>query len=160
VDGPDGDSTLGNGTGETWDEAPGSSSKVLAERFLLGSSVFTPGRDETLGLAFQVGGDTNALTFQYRNADTGAIQTGLIELIATGPYGDFDGDGDVDGRDFLRWQRGSSPAPFSSTDLAVWQNAYGVGPLSSLEAVPEPTALTLVLSLAMGLVAVRRNRVS
>ncbi len=160
VDGPDGDSTLGNGTGETWDEAPGSSSKVLAERFLLGSSVFTPGRDETLGLAFQVGGDTNALTFQYRNADTGAIQTGLIDLIATGPNGDFDGDGDVDGRDFLRWQRGGSPAPFSSTDLAAWQNAYGVGPLSSLEAVPEPTALTLVLSLAMGLVAVRRNRVS
>ena len=111
-------------------------------------------------MAFQVGGDTNALTFQYRNADTGAIQTGLIDLIATGPNGDFDGDGDVDGRDFLRWQRGGSPAPFSSTDLAAWQNAYGPGPLSSLEAVPEPTALTLVLSLAMGLVAVRRNRVS
>jgi hypothetical protein len=146
VDGPDGDLTLGNGTGETWDEAPGSNSKVLAERFLLGSSVFAPDREETLGLAFQVGGDTNALSFQYRNADTGAIQTGLIELVSTGTNGDFDGDGDVDGRDFLRWQRGGSPDAFSASDLAVWQTNYGTNPsLSAATAVPEPTSSLLIL---------------
>jgi hypothetical protein len=40
---------------------------------------------------------------------------------------DFDNDGDVDGRDFLRWQRGDSPNPLSSGDLALWQEQYGEG---------------------------------
>jgi hypothetical protein len=35
--------------------------------------------------------------------------------------GNFDGDGDVDGRDFLVWQRGAA----SATDLAAWQENYG-----------------------------------
>src|SRR5262245_39274161 len=39
--------------------------------------------------------------------------------------GDFDGDGDVDGRDFLVWQRGGSPNPLSAGDLAQWQANYG-----------------------------------
>jgi hypothetical protein len=39
--------------------------------------------------------------------------------------GDFDHDGDVDGRDFLVWQRGGSPTPFSASDLANWQSNYG-----------------------------------
>lgn len=34
-------------------------------------------------------------------------------------------DGDVDGRDFLVWQRGESPA--SAGDLADWQANYGSG---------------------------------
>lgn len=40
---------------------------------------------------------------------------------------DFDGDGDVDGRDFLAWQRGASPSPLSTEDLLLWQNQYGSG---------------------------------
>lgn len=41
-----------------------------------------------------------------------------------------DGDGDVDGRDFLIWQRGGSPSAadgVSSSDLAIWQSNYGAG---------------------------------
>jgi hypothetical protein len=41
--------------------------------------------------------------------------------------GDFNDDGDVDGRDFLVWQRGASPAP-SGGGLADWQTNYGTGP--------------------------------
>jgi hypothetical protein len=59
--------------------------------------------------------------------------------------GDFDGDGDVDGRDFLRWQRGGSPNPFSASDLALWQDEYGGGPLGAIAAVPEPSAFVLSL---------------
>lgn len=49
------------------------------------------------------------------------------ELVIDGPVssGDFDEDGDVDGRDFLAWQRGQSPDPLSPTDLASWQTNYG-----------------------------------
>ena len=106
VDGPDADAILGNGVGETWDEAAGSSNKVLAERFLLGSSVFGNGRSESLGNGFKVGGDTASLEFQYRNADTGAVTVGDIEFVSVGLTADFNSDGRVDGRDFLLWQRG------------------------------------------------------
>lgn len=158
VDGPDGDSTLGNGIGETWDEAPGSSNKVLAERFLLGSSVFPTNREVSLGNAFQVGGDTNSLTFQYRNADTGAIVSGDIELVTSGPNGDYDNDGDVDGRDFLIWQRGNSPTPLSPGDLAAWQANYGTNPVLAFEAVPEPASLLLFAPGILGLWCLRGFR--
>lgn len=43
--------------------------------------------------------------------------------------GNFDGDalpaGDVDGHDFLQWQRGNSPTPLSAADLATWKDNYG-----------------------------------
>ena len=43
----------------------------------------------------------------------------------------YDGDSDVDGRDFLTWQRGTSTAPISTGDLADWQSNYGTGPAAS-----------------------------
>lgn len=59
---------------------------------------------------------------------------------------DFDGDGDVDGRDFLLWQRGfgksnaakvdgdaNNDDTVNGADLAVWQQQYGTAPgLSAL----------------------------
>ncbi len=67
---------------------------------------------------------------------------------------DFDGDGDVDGRDFLAWQRGASPGSWSAGDLALWQNGYGGEPLSAFPAplspfnsvVPEPSSGLLLLT--------------
>lgn len=60
------------------------------------------------------------------------------------PSADFDGNDIVDGRDFLKWQRGMSPNPFSQSDLALWESQYGgPPPLSALAAVPEPCALLL-----------------
>jgi hypothetical protein len=63
--------------------------------------------------------------------------------------GDFDGDLDVDGRDFLKWQRGESFSPLSAGDLADWQANFGVGMLTATSvAVPEPGAC-LLLTLAL-----------
>ncbi len=69
--------------------------------------------------------------------------------------GDFDGDLDVDGDDFLKWQRGESPFPFSATDLADWETFYGTvapQPSSAGAAVPEPASglglMFLILNLA------------
>lgn len=144
VDGPDANPTAGDGIGETWDEAAGSDNDVLAESFLLGSSAFTPGRVESLGNAFQIGGDTDALLFQYRNADTGSIVTGNIELVTTSLAADRDGDLDVDGRDFLSIQR-TDPSLIDS-----WQAEFGSGvPAASVAAVPEPAALLLVMTACM-----------
>ncbi len=61
----------------------------------------------------------------------GEQQLFLMPFNGGGPLGDaegnFDGDvpNDVDGNDFLTWQRGNSPTPGSSADLATWQSNYG-----------------------------------
>jgi hypothetical protein len=68
----------------------------------------------------------------------------FIPLPTAETTGDFDQDGDVDGRDFLAWQRGAGvPDPtladgdangdgvVDSADLEVWQNEYGNAPISA-----------------------------
>jgi len=75
----------------------------------------------------------------------------LQSIIGTTP-GDFDADGDVDGSDFLAWQRGGSPDPLSLSDLGEWQGSYGagVGELAAASsAVPEPTTLALGIGLSV-----------
>jgi len=72
--------------------------------------------------------------------------------------GDFDADGIVDGRDFLIWQQGGSPNPWSPADLADWEANFGAGPSAmsaSTIVVPEPTSLTMVLSYLLILAAGR-----
>ena len=70
-------------------------------------------------------------------------------IAETGTTGDFDGDGSVDGFDFLNWQRGESPNPISVADLAAWEASYGqmipASTLASAMAVPEPTSIGLLL---------------
>ena len=59
--------------------------------------------------------------------------------------GDFNGDGKVDGRDFLAWQRNPSVG-----NLGDWQANYGNASLAALGAVvPEPTTLLLLVGSLM-----------
>ncbi|TWU30296.1 PEP-CTERM sorting domain-containing protein [Bythopirellula polymerisocia] len=60
---------------------------------------------------------------------------------AVGLPGDFDLDGDVDGNDFLAWQRNPGVG-----NVADWQSNYG-SPLlvARIAAVPEPSAMFLLL---------------
>lgn len=69
-----------------------------------------------------------------------------------GVPGDFDGDGDVDGRDFLAWQRNPGVG-----NLSDWQDHYGMGPLSSFGAVPEPSAWLLASLGLSGMFSLRRR---
>jgi hypothetical protein len=57
------------------------------------------------------------------------INIGVGELQECSISKSMDGDGDVDGRDFLVWQRSSSASSqgVSSGDLADWQANYGAG---------------------------------
>lgn len=66
--------------------------------------------------------------------------------------GDFDFDGDVDGSDFLDWQRNLGDA----ASLAEWETNFGPG-AGPLTAVPEPSTAVL-LAFAMLATAMTRRR--
>jgi hypothetical protein len=85
---------------------------------------------------------------------------------------DFNGDGQVDGADFLVWQRGNG-GPGGATqgdangdsivngdDLAIWQSHYGGTSAAQVAAaVPEPTTAALaVLPIGVLLAAKSRRR--
>ncbi len=129
----------------------------LRRGFLYDGTTWTsldyPGAQETF--AHGISGDR--VVGSYID-EAGGIH-GFIATIST-VLGDFDFDGDVDGRDFLIWQRGGSPAPLSAGDLATWQANYGGGSLrANSVAVPEPTTLTLLmLATAGGRAICRRAR--
>jgi hypothetical protein len=76
----------------------------------------------------------------------------ILEASVVGQPGDFDGDDDVDGRDFLIWQRGGSPGGVGDlSDLQDWQANYGLGALAATTAVPEPmTGALVMIGLAAG----------
>ena len=87
---------------------------------------------------------------------------------------DFDGDGDVDGADFLTWQRGVGTAggqpqgnadglgDIDGADLAIWEAEFGMPQATgNVQAIPEPASLALggVALAAMACFAgVRRRR--
>ena len=63
--------------------------------------------------------------------------------------GDFDQDGDIDGDDFLTWQRGLD-STYSAADLANWEDYFGnaSSAVASALSVPEPAASALGLCFA------------
>ncbi len=85
---------------------------------------------------------------------------------------DFDEDGDIDGSDFLTWQRGfgtllgashadgdsDGDGDVDSDDLAAFQIAFNPPPIVAALSVPEPGTLALALLMAAGLWAVRSGR--
>jgi uncharacterized protein YkwD len=75
-----------------------------------------------------------------------------VDYVLTILPGDFDGDGDADGFDFLLWQRDPSVGLLSD-----WEANYGA-PLSAISAtVPEPTTCTLALAALCVVVGRRRS---
>jgi autotransporter-associated beta strand protein len=84
-------------------------------------------------------------------------------FLRTSRPGDFDFDGNVDGQDFLLWQRGASPNPLSAADLADWQMNFGATSIAATATtVPEPAAGVLAMLAAVALlrpgIVARRNR--
>lgn len=87
--------------------------------------------------------DNNWRIFSKEGSD-GIFAAFLEVTVAPAGDGDFDADGDVDGADFLRWQRDLGDA----ASLALWQTNYGAegeNLNAFLAAVPEPSALVLLM---------------
>lgn len=80
---------------------------------------------------------------------------------------DFDGDGDVDGEDYLIWQRGmgngsslsegdaNGDTKVDAADLAVWEEQFGS--VATLQSIPEPVTCILfgILLLPVGALRLR-----
>jgi len=119
---------------------------------------------------FNMGGDETILfnqfwvgSYLHNNRQEGAraylssvrVYEGDAVSMLTGALvpGDFDADGDVDGADFLQWQRDTSVE-----SLPDWEDNFGASsPLAATRAVPEPTTVALSLLAAIGLLAGRRH---
>jgi hypothetical protein len=112
---------------------------------------------------FIVGGVASNGQVRIATKEATATETGLVDCtvevcapilsydLSEGIAGDFDGDTDVDGRDFLTWQRNPAVG-----DLNDWQTNYGTdGGLSATASVPEPG--TALLSLAVGALLLTRR---
>ena len=113
-----------------------------------------------LGETFLAGGALDngvGSNWRFYDKDNGSTNnsTPYLQLtISAGEPGDFDFDSDVDGADFLEWQRGTHTAG----DLTLWQDNYGTGVSlqASVSSVPEPSSIAL-LALSSALLFTRRN---
>jgi hypothetical protein len=106
--------------------------------------------NETAGW-FQFNISTNAGNYSYPVAYY--FDNFRFETPSAGTPGDFDDDDDVDGRDFLLWQRGlSTTGPLDAGDLEDWQANYGTQPpLAAATAVPEPASMILLATAALAM---------
>lgn len=122
----------------------------LIDTELLGD--FTLAGDETFTIltANTLVAGSIALTGSAASMFQLSVESNSLVLNAVmGIPGDFDGDGNVDGADFLEWQRGLGTT-YDANDLTDWQTNYGMSAsLATSVAVPEPTTLAILLSMAM-----------
>jgi serpin B len=113
---------------------------------------------------------TSAITFMGRITDPTQTENEVVPTASTvsPATADFDSDGDVDGRDFLLWQRGygvtagatlangdsNADGDVDGDDLTTWREAYGqsdtlseIAAASDLEGDANASAIAAVISL-------------
>ena len=84
----------------------------------------------------------------YSTEGLGDVSQVIRYTLAEAPSqaGDFDGDQDVDGADFIIWQQ-QLGGDLDAQDLADWRANFGAGAsIPAVAAVPEPGALVLLLA--------------
>ena len=147
---------------------------------VLSGSVWEVGQPKPAEPQFTYTDEANTFTSGFSGIaydDDAEDTTGVYRYVASQdtPFvdasgGDFDDDGDVDGDDFLTWQRGLglTGQPNGSTgdadadgdvdggDLGVWQTNFDGRAAAGIGAVPEPGTLALG---ALGLLALAAVRV-
>ena len=110
--------------------------------------------DEAQGLVFTFATDLTSSS----NVEFLSSKMHAAILLAIMP-GDFNFDGEVNGDDFLLWQRGGSPDPLSSGDLDTWKASYDNPAASASLAVPEPPTTLVILGGVLAAFCSRKRRI-
>ncbi|QDT00372.1 LamG domain-containing protein [Adhaeretor mobilis] len=127
-----------------------------------------------IGMADNIfGASLDGLFDEVRYTDSVLLPSQFLQLAGvTGPNGDFNSSGLVDGQDFLDWQQGfgitgtatlangdgNADLNVDATDLAIWDAQYGsTAAVVSGAAVPEPTSISLAIVLAAMLIGTART---
>jgi hypothetical protein len=98
------------------------------DELVLGGVVVEPALPFGLATVVLNGGvewtDASSLVATVDASDDGVPSLSTLEIETAGEFGN---DGDVDGRDFLHWQRGGSPkADVDGRDFLIWQRGLPV----------------------------------
>jgi hypothetical protein len=148
---------------------------IVNPRWFVGIVGLTSQPFVTWNWAQGVGGSTRS--YQFLRADGRTFRPlpegRALVLGAAGEQGDYDSDGDVDGADFLRWQRefgrivvpqgrgadGDGSGQVDAEDLAIWQQHYGgTTPLmASSQTIPEPESVALTTIICLVTTILRLN---
>ena len=97
--------------------------------------------------------DIEQVVAQQNIFNSDAVIINDVSVLNT-PDGDYDFDGDVDGNDYLVWQRnlgsttnvaadGNGDGTVNAADLSLWQNSFAITNVGALQGVPEPSTLAL-----------------
>ena len=109
-----------------------------------------------------VGDDPNFAALQFT-----LIDNVRVEAVAPAEDADFDGDGDIDGADFLTWQRNQGAGDqtlgdangngqINNADLDIWKAQFGTATVAAAS-IPEPGALSLMAVAVLGSLLVCRR---
>jgi hypothetical protein len=160
-----------------WTELSATAGKV-SEGALGQSTLMADGMPAiNLGNLYNTSVDAQDLVFEYHingQAATVLYQAAVSYVTSSGATADFDSDGDVDGADFLTWQRNvgnnsgtaqksqgdaTMDGNVTAADLTVWRQQFGPAATAAAQPIPEPAGAILS---AVGLLSVgavlRRNR--
>ncbi len=105
-----------------------------AQRYGRGGSGATPAVTLAAGLRI----------FDLATVEVNQVGFRVASVLAP-PDADFDDDKDVDGADFLKWQRGQSSTALSADELALWKEQFGSSNLPAAAGIPEPSTDRIVL---------------
>jgi hypothetical protein len=159
-----------NAAGGDWLEMLNPSAAQIGEVKTLGSTTLAPSASFDLGVIFNPASVRN-LSFEFLQAGEFTATVGAVVYEAAADA-DFDNDGDVDGADFLRWQRGvgtntgatnaqgdaNGDGAVNGADLALWRSRFGTSSVeAAVAAVPEPASAALAAACVLGF-AIRRRK--
>jgi hypothetical protein len=160
-----------NAAGGDWQEANITANRI-SELKVGGAVNLSTGQSLSIGNAFNETAGKQDLIFQFilsgeQVARTGAVVYGAIT--APSIPGDFDGNGQVNGADLMKWKQdfgatagsdANNDGRSDGADFLIWQRNFGSSAaVASAAAVPEPTTFTALLG-GCGLVgfAIRSRR--
>jgi hypothetical protein len=160
-----------NAAGGDWLEFLNPSGARIGEVKALGATTLAPSASFDLGTVFNPSAARD-LTFEFLQTGQQTATVGAV-VYESSADADFDNDNDVDGRDFLLWQRGvgiasgatnaqgdaNGDGAVNGADLTAWRSRFGgTSAQAAASAVPEPAGAVYCGLLVLGAVIVGRGR--